>query len=198
MCVLAQAGLRQLWWACGANCAHAPGAGGEPTLDFRATLFARPELLHAATRPRGTATGHLHRLVDAPHLGRRGGGRAVCAAFAVHPGGAVVGVCGLWRFAAGGGVVLRHQACGHRHRAARGIPHRLQGVEEPGALGAGLCRTGGHRGVQVAVSCHCGRGCLGGHPVGALGAWRVQSGWRACRIRPTLWPCVDRRPHPHA
>jgi chromate transporter len=76
------------------------------------------------------AAGHLHRLADAPHLGRHRRRRAVRAALAVHPDRAVVGLHRLRRRAAGGRPVLRHQAGGHRHRRAGGPPHRLAGPEE--------------------------------------------------------------------
>ena len=49
---------------------HAPGAGRAPTLDFRAPLPACPQLLHGAAGAGSPATRHLHRLADAPQLGR--------------------------------------------------------------------------------------------------------------------------------
>ena len=68
--LLAQARLHQLRRAGRADRDHARRAGGAPALDQRAPLPARAQLLHAAARPRGAAARHLHRLADAPHLGR--------------------------------------------------------------------------------------------------------------------------------
>jgi hypothetical protein len=98
----------------------------ERALDQRAALPARAELLHAAARPRGAAAGHLHRLADAPHLGRHRGRRAVRAALAVHPDRAVVGLPGFGDVPLVAGPLLRHQAggdascCTRRTASARG------------------------------------------------------------------------------
>ena len=51
-------------------------------LDLRAAVPARAQLLHAAARARGAAARDLHRLADAPDLGRHRRGRAVRAAVA--------------------------------------------------------------------------------------------------------------------
>ena len=46
------------------------GAGRAAALDLGEALPACAQLLHAAARARGAAARHLHRLADAPHLGR--------------------------------------------------------------------------------------------------------------------------------
>ena len=84
--LLAQARLHQLRRPRRADRHHAPGTGGETPLDLRAPLPARAQLLHGAARPGGAAARHLHRLADAPHLGRHRRRHAVRAALAVHPG----------------------------------------------------------------------------------------------------------------
>jgi chromate transporter len=85
--LLAEARLHQLRRPRRADRHHAPGAGGEAALDFRAAFPARPQLLHGAARPRGDPARHLHRLAAAPHLGRHRRRHPVRAAVAVHPGG---------------------------------------------------------------------------------------------------------------
>ena len=147
--LLAQARLHQLWRTGRADCHHAPRAGGAAPLDQREALPARAELLHAAARPRGAAAGHLHRLADAPHLGRHRGGCAVRAALAVHPDRPELGLCGLWQRALGGRAVLRHQAGGGGHRAAGGAPHRQQDAEDTGHSAGAL----GHRRAQLHRHC---------------------------------------------
>src|SRR5450756_885689 len=78
--VLAQARLYQLRRPHRADRHHAPGPGGETALDLGEALPACAQLLHAAARPRGHAARHLHRLDDAPDLGRHHRRRAVRAA----------------------------------------------------------------------------------------------------------------------
>ena len=56
----------QLWRPGRTDRGDAPHPGGGEALGRRAAVPARPELLHAAAGPRGPATGHLHRLADAP------------------------------------------------------------------------------------------------------------------------------------
>ena len=82
-------------------------------------------------RPGGAAAGHLHRLADAPHLGRHRGGCTVRAAVAVHPDRAELDLPALRRRAAGGRHLLRPETGGDCTGRARGAPHRHAGVEEP-------------------------------------------------------------------
>ena len=77
-----QARLHQLRRAGRADRDHAPGAGRAAALDLGAALPARAQLLHGAARPRGAAARDLHRLADAPHLGRHRRRRPVRAAVA--------------------------------------------------------------------------------------------------------------------
>ena len=85
LALLAEARLHQLRRAGRADRHHAQRTGRTPPLDQREAFPACAELLHAAARARGAAAGHLHRLADAPHLGRHRRRRAVRAALAVHP-----------------------------------------------------------------------------------------------------------------
>ena len=101
--VLAQARLHQLRRAGRPDRDHASRAGRAEALDLRAALPACAELLHAAARTRGAAARHLHRLADAPHLGRHRGRRAVRAALAVHPDRAELDLRGVRRSALGRG-----------------------------------------------------------------------------------------------
>ena len=175
--VLVQAGLHQLWRAGGANCPHAPGTGGAQALDLGAALFACAQLLHAAARPRGAATGHLHRLADAQNPRRYGRRPAVCAAVFVPHDRAVLGVHPPRPVAAGGGFVLRHQARGHGHRAACGAPHGLTGASKRLAVGRSGRLFCGHLCAECAVSVHCaGSRCAGSRGL-SHDAWPVQSGW---------------------
>src|SRR3989344_3175338 len=196
--VLAQARFHQLWRACGPDCDHACRAGGAPPLDQRKAISARPQLLHAAARPRGAAAGHLHRLAHAPHLGRHRGRGAVCTAFALHPDRAVVGVPAVWRRARGGRHLLRHQARCDRAGAACGPPHRHAGSQKRLDVGHCGCVFCGHL---------CAQHALPGHRAGrrahrllwcAALACRVRSGRRPCQRPQGLWPGVDRRRHAHA
>ena len=122
--LLAEARLHQLRRAGRADRDHAQRAGRAPALDQRAALPARAQLLHAAARPRGAAARHLHRLADAPHLGR-----LVAGALFVLPSLFIL-IALSWiymrfrRRAGGRRRALRRQAGGRRDRAARGVAHR--------------------------------------------------------------------------
>ena len=100
--------------------------------------------------PGGAATRDLHRLADAPHLGRHRRRRAVRAAVAVHPDRAVVDLRALRRRAGRRRHLLRHQAGGHGAGAARGASHRVARAEERVDVGD---RRGGVRGDLRAATC---------------------------------------------
>ena len=61
---MVEAGLHQLRRPRRADRDHARRAGRAATVDRRAPLPARPQLLHGPARPRGTAARVLHRLLD--------------------------------------------------------------------------------------------------------------------------------------
>ena len=92
--LLAAAGLHQLRRAGRADRDHASRPGRGATLDFGEAVPARAQLLHAASRARGPAARDLHRLADAPNLGRHRRGGAVRAAVARDPGGVVLDLPG--------------------------------------------------------------------------------------------------------
>ena len=168
--LLAEAGLHQLWRPRRADCHHAHRTGRAPPLDQRAALPARAELLHAAARPRGAATGHLHRLAAASHVGRHRRRRAVRAALVVHSRRPELGLPALRRRAGGGRVVLWPEARGDGAGAACGPPHRHARAEEPLDVGhrrAGLRR---HLCVRHTLSGHRGGGGADRPLRGALGA----------------------------
>jgi hypothetical protein len=141
--LLAAARLHQLRRAGRADRDHASRAGRGATLDLGGPFPACAQLLHAAARPRGAAAGDLHRLADAPHLGRHRCRRAVRAAVARAADRAVVGLPALRRRAGGGRRALRHQARSHRAGAGGGMAHRRPGAASPAAVG--------HRGRSI----HC-------------------------------------------
>src|SRR3989344_5572986 len=178
--VLAQARFHQLWRAGGPDCDHACRAGGAPPLDQRKAISARPQLLHAAARPRGAAAGHLHRLAHAPHPGRHRGRGAVCTAFALHPDRAVVGVPAVWRRARGGRHLLRHQARCDRAGAACGPPHRHAGSQKRLDVGHCGCVFCGHL---------CAQHALPGHRAGRRAHRLLWCAALACRVRSGRRPC---------
>ena len=182
--VLAQARLHQLRRAGRADRDHAPRTGGAEALDLGAALPACAQLLHALARPRGAAAGHLHRLADAPHLGRHRGGCAVRAALAVHPHRTELGLRGLRRGELGGRDLLRHQARRRRHRPAGGVAHRrahaqesAQGAAAVGDLGAELRR---HRSAEDTFPLGGACGGRRGSPGRQVPARAIRRGRRPC------------------
>ena len=68
--LLAAAGLLELRRTGGPDRADASRTGRREALDFRAALPACAQLLHGAAGSGGAAARDLHRLADAPHVGR--------------------------------------------------------------------------------------------------------------------------------
>src|ERR1700730_4894646 len=76
--ILAEARIHFVWWPDRADRDHAKRAGREEKMDQSVAIFARAELLHAATRTRSHPTRNLHRLASAPNLGRHCRRRIFC------------------------------------------------------------------------------------------------------------------------
>src|SRR5438105_5566689 len=83
--LLAEARLRELRRPGRADRDHAPRACRASSLDLRAALPARAQLLHAAPRPRGATARDLHRLAPAWLPWRHRRGRALRRAIARDP-----------------------------------------------------------------------------------------------------------------
>src|SRR5205085_860110 len=84
--------------------------------------------LHGPARAGGAAARHLHRLADAPNLGRPDRRRPVRAAVAATADRPVVGLPRLRHGAGDRRRVLRHQAGGDGDRRRRRLAHRLARV----------------------------------------------------------------------
>ena len=156
--------------------------------------FARLNCLHgdhAAPAP-GTATGHLHRLVDAPHLGRRGGRRAVLCCLR----------CSFWWGCRGCTWPLEicrwWRGCFLRHRPAvtaivlHAAPHRFQGVEEPGLWALAFAALVAIAVFRLPFPRHRGGGCPGGGLWGRWvpGAFKAGGGGHAASGQ-HFWPGMD-------
>src|SRR5712671_7228022 len=76
------------------DCDYAQRVGREEKVDWRITLLARAELLHALTGAGSAATGYLRRLAIARHVGRNRGWGVLCDSVDFHSAGAELGVCG--------------------------------------------------------------------------------------------------------
>ena len=87
-------------------------------------------------------------MADAQTLGRHCGGRFVCLALFGFVDRLVLGLYRLWRCARDRWLVLRHQACCHRHRGASSASHWVARFAKQGVVG--------HR-----RSVFCGNLCLG-------------------------------------
>src|SRR4030042_4508695 len=70
--ILDQVGLHQFRRPGRPNRHHSPGDGGTAKMDRRKPVPPGAQFLYAAARARSPATGHLHRLAAARHIG---GGR---------------------------------------------------------------------------------------------------------------------------
>ena len=180
---MAQIGLDQLWRPRGTNCHLASRIGARTPMDFRETVFARPELLHDLARPRSATTGDLHRLVDAQNLGRGDCGCLVCAALAAAVDRLVLDLRQLGQLALDGGFVLRHQTCGGGHRCASGASHWLARTQKQSFVGHCSCFICGNFCVRCCVSVHrLERGGAGFCGI-ALRAPLVCVGRRPCPIK---------------
>jgi len=151
--LLGEAGFCKFRRAGGADCAHAPGAGGEETLGRGVAVFARAEFLHAVAGAGGDATGDLLRLAATRRAGRVGCGRFVCAAGSLGVVGAELDLCGA-RCAAGG---------------CRGFPRAEGG-------GVGDPRDGGGEGGAEGAQDEGGLGTGGGSVWGVVFSARAVSG----------------------
>src|SRR6266481_1259996 len=60
--ILVEARIHLVRWTDRPDCDHADRAGGEEKMDQPIAISARPEFLHAASRPRSATTRDLHRL----------------------------------------------------------------------------------------------------------------------------------------
>ncbi|MNS68042.1 hypothetical protein D3C72_1013080 [compost metagenome] len=190
--VLAQAGLRQLWRPRRANRHDACGTGGKAALDFRAAFPARAQLLHAAAGTGSDPAGHLHRLADAPHARRPGGGPAVFTALAAGADRPVLAVHGVWPRWRHRRRPVRHQAGRCRHRAggrlAPGPAHLSQPRPDRHCSGR-ICR---HRRATVAISTDRAQRRPAGHGGRALAAGPLSCQQRVARRRGPLRRRPDR------
>ena len=196
--LLAEAGLHQLRRAGRADRHHAHRTGRAAPLDQRAAFPACAELLHAAARPRGAATGDLHRLAAAPHGRRHRCRAAVRAALAGAADPAVVAVPHDGSAPGRGRAVLRHQTGRDRDRAARRMAHRFARTEQP--LDVGHRRRVLRRDLRAARALpgHRRGGRAGGRARRALRAPGVPGRRRAWRGGRTARGRVDRRRHADA
>ena len=147
--LLVSPGLLELRRPGGTDRAHASRTGRREALDLGATFPARAQLLHGAAGPGGAATGHLHRLADAPDVGRHRRRRPVRAAVAVRAHRAVVALHGVRQRAGGRGRALRRQARCRRDRPARCMAHRLADAAASGPVGDRRRRVGRDRAFSV-------------------------------------------------
>ena len=106
---------------------------GAAALDQRAR-FTRLNL-HAATRPRSPAAGHLHRLADAPQHRRHSGRRPICAALIVYFDRLVLAVHGLWEVTWVAGVFYGIKPRRNGHCGAGRPPYRRPRPHQQATVG---------------------------------------------------------------
>src|SRR5690606_34309988 len=110
--ILVEIGFYQFWRTRWANRYHASGISRAAPLDFRKTFSACTQLLHVVARARGTTTGYLYWLVNAPNQGRCYCRIIIYIAFTVDSDTAVLVVYHLWASDINCRYFLRHKTSG--------------------------------------------------------------------------------------
>src|SRR4029453_2371337 len=119
--------LRRTEWA---DRDDACGIGREKTLDRQFAISARAEFLHAASRPGGTATSHLHRLALAQNPRRHCRRRIVCYPLDFYFMGTFLLFRRVWSRSLDCRGLLWIETGRPRDRRRRRHSHREQGPEE--------------------------------------------------------------------
>ena len=164
-------------------------------MDFRAAIFACPQLLHGTAGSGSAAACDLHRLADARDERRHSRRRAVRRAVVIHPHGPFLDLHGLRQRTRRARSSLWDQACRDGDCSLRRLPHRLAGAAK--RLAVGNRRGIIHRHFRAArtLSRHCPR-CGTGRCYGRqIRAGQIQYGGRSRRCEAKLRSGADRRHH---